>query len=146
MSSLYSFQATHTCFNCLPFSFFSISLTRKSFLRPSSFLPPLLHFFCWGMELFLKSCQLCSVPLSRRTVFQEISSNNSLNSHKFDFLKLMDLTPFFTRPTFLEIINSTRAWLLQPGLPPVSISLMISPALVSTRSGSASLLVPGPGR
>jgi len=47
----------------------------------------------------------------------------------FTLLKVRVLTPFFARPIFLKITNSTRVLLLQPRLPPILMSLMISPAL-----------------
>ena len=44
-------------------------------------------------------------------------------------------------PMFPEIMNSIMAWLLQPRLPPILMSLMISSTLVSTRSSNPSPLV-----
>ena len=59
---------------------------------------------------------------------------------EFILLKFRVLTPLFARLTFLEIMNSTRAWLVQPRLPLIVISFTISSALLSNRSSNASLL------
>ncbi|XP_040511138.1 uncharacterized protein LOC121108185 [Gallus gallus] len=108
-------------------------------------LPPLLNFFCWGMEsrcglrrVSLKSCQLCSVPMPLRTVSQWIPLSSSLSSNKFALLKHWVLALLFARFAFLKITKSTRAWSLQSRLPPVLTSLMLFSALVSTRSSKAS--------
>jgi len=89
-ASLYSSLATHLCFYCLYFLSFSLGLTSRSLLSHAGFLPPLPDFLLWAMEsscafrnMFLKCCQLCSVPLSLRKASQGISSSNSLNSQKF---------------------------------------------------------------
>lgn len=89
MAFLYSSQATLLLF-CLCISILSLSSTSKSLLSHVGFLSLLLDFLCWRIEsscalreVALKSCQLCSGPLFRRTVCQEISSNNSLHSLKF---------------------------------------------------------------
>ena len=49
----------------------------------------------------------------------------------------------FARPVFFKITNSTSAWSLQPRLPPILTSLVLSSSLVSTRSSKAS---PGVGQ
>ena len=107
--------------------------------------PHSLLDFCWGMEshcalrrVSLKSCQLCSVPMPLRTVSQGIPLSSSLSSQKFALLKHRVLALLFARPTFFKITNSTKAWSLQPRLPPILTSLMLSSALVSTRSSKAS--------
>lgn len=75
----------------------STAHTILSYCRPLlshfRFLSHLLDFLRWGMEIscalrkvLLKSCQLCSIPMSLRTVFQRIPFNNSLNNHKFILL------------------------------------------------------------
>ena len=56
----------------------------------------------------------CLNPLPLRTVFQCLSSKNSLNSLQLTLLKLRVLTLLFARPAFLEMRNSRRAWSLQP--------------------------------
>lgn len=63
-----------------------------------SFLPLMLEdgeFLC-SQRVFLKSCQCYSIPMSLSTVFQSISSHNSLNknslSWKFSLLKSFDST------------------------------------------------------
>lgn len=90
MISVYSSQATHPCFHSLCISFLSFNLTCRSLLSHVSFLPALLNFLLWEMEssyafnkTSLKGCQLCSVPLSPRTISEEILSNNSL--HRWNF-------------------------------------------------------------
>ena len=61
-----------------------------------------------------------------------------LESQKFALLKFKVLTILFARPAFLPITNSTRAWSLQPRLPPILTSLMLSSALVRTGFSKAS--------
>lgn len=97
------------------FPSYLLSLTSMSFLRHASFLPSLLDFFCWVSESsyalrkeFLKSCRLCSVPVSLRTVSQGIPSSNSLNKQKWSLLQFRVLTLLFARPTFLRIMNPTH--------------------------------------
>ena len=144
MASLYSSQATH------PLALFSyhLSLTNWSLLSHDSSLFPLLSFLCWGVEsscaprkVSLKSCQLCSIPVSLRTVSQVISS----------FLKQLEFcSPEVQGPNstsdsrliFLEITYSTSAWSLHPRLPPILTSSMILSAMVSTRMVCP---IPGPG-
>lgn len=65
-------------------------------------------------KVSLKSCQFGFFLLSLRRVSQRISSNNSLNIWKLAILKFRLLTLIFARPIFLEIMNSTKAWSLQP--------------------------------
>ena len=108
---------------------------------------PSTWFFMLGMEnsfalrkVSLKSCQLCSIAMSWRTVSHGIPSNYALNTLMFASLKFRVLTPRFVRPTFLEITNSIRAQSLQLRLPSVLPSLIIS-ALVSTWSSNASPMV-----
>ena len=118
------------------YTFPSFSSVWPAFLcpaKPVSCLLCLIFFLCWVMEssctlrkVYLKSCQLCLTPTSLRTASQGISSNNSLKSWNFVLLKFRVLTPLFARPTFLEILNSTRVCSLHPGLPTVLTSLMIS--------------------
>ena len=95
----------------------------------------------------LKSCQLCSVPMPLRTCSQGIPLSSFLSSWKFALLKHRVLALLFARPAFFKITNSTKAWSLQPRLPPILTSLMLSSALVSTRSSNLRLvhLLPGPG-
>ncbi|KAK4829838.1 hypothetical protein QYF61_006848, partial [Mycteria americana] len=64
----------------------------------------------------LKICQLCSAPLSLRTVSQGVLLTNYLKSWKFVFLKF------------------------RPRLPPILMPLMSSLALVTNRSSIASCL------
>ena len=118
-----------------------------SLLGHASFLPPLPAFSFRGTEssctlrrALLKS-SLSSTSLSLRTASQRILANNSLNSLKFTIPNYRVLTPLFVRSAFLEIMNSTSAWSLQPRLPPALTPLMISSALVSSRSSNASPLV-----
>jgi len=96
-------------------------------------LPPLLDCFCWGMEgrcalrrVSLTSYQLCSVPMPLRTASQGIPFCSSLSNRKFALLKHRVLALLFARHTFFKITNSTKAWSLQPTLPPVLTSLMLS--------------------
>jgi len=124
------------------------SLTSRSLLSHADFLPHLPDFLFWGKKsscilrkASLKCCRLCSVPSSLRTVCQGILSNSALNWLKFILLKCSVLTPFFTRPMFLRITSSAKAWSLRPRLLLILTSFMISFVLVSTRSNSASPLV-----
>jgi len=48
--SQYSSQATQPCFHFLYVSFFSLSLRYKYLLSHPGCPPPLLIFFCWGIE------------------------------------------------------------------------------------------------
>ncbi|KAK4806915.1 hypothetical protein QYF61_012636 [Mycteria americana] len=71
--SLYSFQDTCPCFHCLCISFLHFSLTRRSLLSHAGLLPSLPDFLHMGIEsscalriMPLKSCLLCSAPLSLR--------------------------------------------------------------------------------
>ena len=144
-TALYSSQDTQPCFHLLYLSPFSLSLSCRSLHSHGSRLPPLLDSFCWGIEshcalrrVSLKSCQLCSAPMPLWTVSQGIPLSSSLSSWKFALLKHKVLALLFARPTFFKITNSTTAWSLQPNLPPVLTSLMLSSALESTRSSKAS--------
>lgn len=56
----HSFQAIHSCFHHLYFSFFSLSLTSGTLLSHGGFLPPLLDFLSRGMG---NSCALRKVSL-----------------------------------------------------------------------------------
>lgn len=134
-ASQYSFQSAHLCFCYLYFFLFSLSLTSRSLLSHVGFQPPLVDFVYRGMESFctlrkatLKCCQLCSVPLFLRTVFQGFLSNNSLNSPKFGLLKFRILTLLFTRSTSFEMTKSSRAWSVQLRQPP-SITILRRSAL-----------------
>ena len=135
----------HSCFHFLYISLFSLSLSCRSLHRHNGHLPPLLKFFSWGMEnhcalrrVSLKSCQFCSVPMPSWTVSQGIPLSSSLSSRKFALLKHRVLALLFARPGFFKITNSTKAWSLQPRLPPILTSLILSSALVSTMSSKAS--------
>ncbi|KAK4806919.1 LOW QUALITY PROTEIN: hypothetical protein QYF61_012640 [Mycteria americana] len=71
--SLYSSQDTCPCFHCLCISFLHFSLTKRSLLSHAGLLPSLPDFLHMGIEsscvlrkMSLKSCQLCSAPLSLR--------------------------------------------------------------------------------
>jgi len=75
----------------------------------------------------------CYILTSLWTLSQWILSNNSLSIHSFALLKFRVLTPFFIKAIVLQIPDSTRAYSLQPRLPLVLTSSMIS-TLVSTRS------------
>ena len=92
-------------------------------------------------RMSLKSYQLCSVPMPLRTVSQGIPISSSLSRWNFALLKHRVLTLLFARPAFFKITNYTKAWSLQPRLPPVLTSLMLSSALVSTRSCKTSARV-----
>ena len=123
-------------------------MPSRSLLNHASFLPPLPAFLFRGTEsscalrkASLKSSQLSLTSLSLRTASHGILANNSLNSLKFTLPKYRVLTPLFARPTWLKITNLTWAWSLQPRLPPTLTPLMISSALVSSRSSNASPLV-----
>jgi len=61
-ASLYSSQATHSCFHFLYFSFFSFSLTSRSLLSHADILPPLTDFIWRGKELlYSQKCVLKEV-------------------------------------------------------------------------------------
>lgn len=105
-----------------------------------------LQALCWGIESFyalrkvsFKSSQLYPIPMPLGRASPDSSSNNFLNSQNLSLLKFRVLTQHIGRPTFLEITNSTKAWSLQSKLPLIVISLMISSALVSTRSRKTSV-------
>ena len=61
-----------------------------------------------------------------------------LEQPEFYSPKTQGLALLFARPSFFKITNSTKAWSLQPRLPPILTSLTLSSALVSTRSSKAS--------
>ena len=61
-----------------------------------------------------------------------------LERRKFALLKHRVLALLLAKPAFFKITNSTKAWSLQPRLPPVLTSLMPFSALVSIRSSKAS--------
>lgn len=86
---------------------------------------------------FLKCCQLCTIHLNLRAGSQGISSNSSLNNLKFTLLRLRVLTLLFAMPIFLETMNSTRTWLLQPEVLPILTSLVGLSAPVSTKFRNA---------
>ena len=103
--------------------FLPFSLTR---LSHAGLLPSLTGFLHLGIKsscalwkVSLKICQLCSAPLSLRAVSQGILLSNSLNSWKFAFLKFRVVSLLFGWLLSLRNANSTRAWSLQPRLPPV---------------------------
>lgn len=110
MISVYSSQATHPCFHSLCISFLSFNLTCRSLL---SFLPALLNFLLWEMQssyafnkTSLKGCQLCSVPLSLRTISEEILSNNSLHRWNFTLPKSGSslFQPAMSNPVSIRLI------------------------------------------
>ncbi|KAK4810548.1 hypothetical protein QYF61_004511 [Mycteria americana] len=75
--SLYSSQDTHPWFHCLCISFLRCTLSRRSLLSHAGLLPSLPDFLhmrtessCTLRKTSLKSCQLCSAPLSLRAVSQ----------------------------------------------------------------------------
>ena len=61
-----------------------------------------------------------------------------LERRKFALLKHRVLALLLAKPAFFKITNSTKAWSLQPRLPPILMSLMLSSSLLSTRSSKAS--------
>ncbi|KAK4823598.1 hypothetical protein QYF61_003798 [Mycteria americana] len=76
-ASLYSSQDTCPCFHCLCISFLPFSLTSRSRLSHARLLPSFPDFLHLGIEssctlwkASLKTCQLCSAPLSLRAVSQ----------------------------------------------------------------------------
>ncbi|KAK4831119.1 LOW QUALITY PROTEIN: hypothetical protein QYF61_015422 [Mycteria americana] len=93
-ASLYSSQDTCPCFHCLCISFLLFSLTSTSQLSHAA---------------SLKICQLCSAPLSLRTISQRVLLTNYLKSWKFAFLKFRVLTILLACPILFRIVNSTRA-------------------------------------
>ncbi|KAK4810922.1 hypothetical protein QYF61_013330 [Mycteria americana] len=97
-ASLYSSQDTCPCFHCLCISFLPFSLTSSHARLLLSF-PDFLHLgiksSCALWKASLKICQLCSAPLSLRTVSQGVLLTNPLNSWKFAFLKFRVLTLLF---------------------------------------------------
>jgi len=106
---------------------------------------PCLISYTWGKRAFAlygkhPQSQLCSAPLSLRTISQGVLLTNSLKSWKFAFLKFSVLTILLTFPIFLRTVNSTNARSLQLRLPPSLTSLMSSLALVTIRSSIASPL------
>ncbi|KAK4815575.1 LOW QUALITY PROTEIN: hypothetical protein QYF61_004092 [Mycteria americana] len=144
-ASLYSSQVTRPCFHCLCSSLLLFSLTSMSRFSHASLFPSLPDFLHLGTEsscalwkASLKICQLCSAPLSPRTISQGVLLTNSLKSWKFAFLKFKVLTIFLTCPISLRTVNATNARSLQPRLPPALTSLMSSLALVTIRSSIAS--------
>ena len=76
----------------------------------------------------------CSYAL--KDTFPGDPPRSSLRIWKFALLKFRVLTLLFARHAFLQITNSTRAQSLQPRLPPILTSLMLSSALVSTSSSA----------
>ncbi|KAK4829553.1 hypothetical protein QYF61_005222 [Mycteria americana] len=109
--SLYSSQVTCPCFHCLCSSLLLLSLTSShAGLFPS--LPDFLHLgtesSCTLWKASLKLCQLCSAPLSLRTVSQGVLLN-SLKTWNFAFLKFSVLTIFLACATSLRTVNSTNA-------------------------------------
>jgi len=82
------------CSSVLPFS-----LTSRSQLSHAGLFPSLPDFLYLGTEsscalckTCLKICQLCSAPLSLRTVSQGVLLTNSLKSWKLAFLKFEIVT------------------------------------------------------
>ena len=98
-TSLYSPQATQSCFHFLYISLFSLSLSCRALLSHASHPPPLPDLLCWETERFCAlrrvSCQLCSVSMPSRTLSQEIRSSCSLSSCSFVLLKFTVLTLLF---------------------------------------------------
>ncbi|KAK4810863.1 hypothetical protein QYF61_008835 [Mycteria americana] len=107
--SLYSSQVTRPCL-CSSLLLFSLTSIHAG-LFPS--LPDFLHLgiksSCALWKASLKICQLCSTPLSLRTVSQGVPLTNSLKSWKFAFLKFRVLTILFACPISLRTANSTNA-------------------------------------
>ncbi|KAK4833105.1 LOW QUALITY PROTEIN: hypothetical protein QYF61_027771 [Mycteria americana] len=91
--------------------FDSMSQLSHAGLFPS--LPDFLHLgaesSCALWNTSLKICQLCSAPLSLRTVSQRVLLTNSLKSWKFAFLKFRVLTILLACPISLRTVNSTNA-------------------------------------
>ncbi|KAK4832887.1 hypothetical protein QYF61_026437, partial [Mycteria americana] len=88
-ASLYSSQVTCPCLHCLCSSLLPFSLTNRSQLSHAGLLPSLPDFLHLGTEsscalwkASLKICQLCSAPLSLRTISQGVLLTNSLKSWK----------------------------------------------------------------
>lgn len=134
-------------FYCLCISFLYFSLIRRSFF--THVLPlPSLHFLHGGIKSahtprksFLKSCELSSVPLSLRAVCQSIPYTNSLSKWKCALLKSV-LALLLIWPASFKVVNSIRAWSLQPRVPPVLTCLISSfMFVIRDRSSNASLLV-----
>ncbi|KAK4828977.1 hypothetical protein QYF61_001633 [Mycteria americana] len=144
--SLYSFQVTHPCFHCLCSSLLLFSLTSMSRLSHASLFPSLPDFLHLGTEsscalwkASLKICQLCSAPLSLRTISQGVLLTNSLNSWKFAFLKFRVLTivlacPISLRTATVETDRSLRE--VSGGSP------LQGPGCVSASRSSRALAVP----
>ena len=89
---LNSSQETSPCFHCLCSALF-LSLTSISCLGHACLFPSLPDSLHLGIEssgalwnISLKTCQLCSVPLSLRTVSQGVLLTISLKSWKFALL------------------------------------------------------------
>ncbi|KAK4824907.1 LOW QUALITY PROTEIN: hypothetical protein QYF61_021422 [Mycteria americana] len=104
-ASLYSSQITCPCFHCLCSSLLLFILTSMSRLSHAGLFPSLPNFLHLGTErsctlwkASLKICQLCSAPLSLRTVSQGVLLTNSLKSWKFAFLKfrVLSIPPDYT--------------------------------------------------
>ncbi|KAK4831174.1 LOW QUALITY PROTEIN: hypothetical protein QYF61_015644 [Mycteria americana] len=96
-ASLCSSQDTCPCFHCLCSCLLLFSLTSRSRLSRAGLLPSFPDFLHLGTEsscplwkASLRICQLCSVPLSLRTISQGVLLTNSLKSWKFAFLKFRD--------------------------------------------------------
>lgn len=143
-----SIQDYVSWFYCLCISFLDFSLIRTSFLTHVLPSPSLFYFLhggigsaCTPRKMFLKSCELCSVPLSLRAVFQSIPYTSSLSKWKSALLKFSLLTLLLIWPALLKVVNSTRTWLLQPRVPPVLTCLISSFMLVYDRSSNASFVV-----
>ncbi|KAK4814468.1 hypothetical protein QYF61_018986 [Mycteria americana] len=140
-ASLYSSQVTRPCFHCLCSSLLLFSLTSMSQLSHAglfSSLPDFLHLgtesSCALWKASLKICQLCSAPLSLRTVSQGVLLTNSLKTWKFAFLKFRILTMLLACPIIPQDCELHQC----PRLPPILMLLMSSLALVTIRSSIAS--------
>lgn len=141
-------QDTCRWFHCLCISFLHFSLTRKSLLSHAGLQPSLPNFLPGEIESFrylgkisLNSHHFYSSSLSPRAVFQGGLSTNSLNNWKFALLTFRVLAWVFTWPISLKIVSSTRAWSLQPWLPPGLTSPNSSSVLVCNQQGPVILFL-----
>ncbi|KAK4826427.1 hypothetical protein QYF61_008960 [Mycteria americana] len=151
-ASLYSSQVTRPCFHCLCRSLLLFSLTSTSRLSHAGLflsLPDFLHLetesSCALWKASLKICQLCSAPLSLRTVSQGILLTKSLKSWNFVFLKFRVLAILLACPISLRTAK-------QPQFPqPLLIRLVLQtlhqlhcPSLDTLQHLNVSLVVRGP--
>lgn len=130
-------------FHCLYIYFSHLSLTCSFLLSCAGFLPSLFDFLHMRIEssyaqgkVLVKVCQLQPIPLSLGTITRGSHPLILKKSGILALLKFRMLISLFFRPISLKITDSTKAWSLQSGLPPISSSVS-----VSTRSNNSSLLI-----